>query len=44
MAGNMVDGALEFAGDLPEIAGSVAEAGASFLEMLFELIGSILDN
>lgn len=44
MAGNMVDGALEFAGELPEIAGSVAEAGASFIEMLFELIGSILDN
>lgn len=44
MAGNLVDDALEFAGDLPEIAGSVAEAGASFIEMLFELIGSILDN
>lgn len=54
IAGDVASGAIDlagnaagFAGDIldnvPEMAGAVAEAGASFIEMLFEIIGSLFD-
>ena len=42
--GDVVEGAFGLAGDIPEIAGAVAEAGASFIEVLFEIIASIFDS
>ncbi len=44
VAGDVIGGAIDLAGEVPEIAGAVAEAGASFIEMLFEIIGSIFDS
>jgi hypothetical protein len=44
VAGDVVGGAIDFAGEVPEIASAVAEAGASFIEMLFEIIASIFDS
>jgi len=44
VAGDLLGGAVDLAGEVPEIASAVAEAGASFIEILFEIIGSIFDS
>lgn len=44
VAGDVIGGALDLAGNIPEIAGAAAEAGASFIEMLFDIIGSLFDR
>jgi len=43
VAGDVIGGALGLAGNVPEIAGAAAEAGASFIEALFDIIGSLFD-